>query len=248
MITEFPLFLFTLFGGTAAGAYVFLWAFPATKSKKRLAVPLVALILLAIGGIALLLHLGHPERMFNAFANSSAGITREAVTTGLFGVLVLVDLIVALRSDKPAPKALNVLAAIAGVLLLLAMGFAYSVLKGVPAWSNWATVPLFVVGGLSAGICMLPLFDAAIVRNGGFALCAAALNVLFACIAIAVGMHFSSVGFSMMPFICAAVVAVVTAVVAYLAKSRNGSAFAVLAFVLAIASVAIARYAFYMVV
>ena len=76
MISEFSLFLFTLLGGTAAGAYVFSWAFPAGKGKKRWLLPLVSLVLLAIGGVALLLHLGHPERMFYAFTNLSAGITR----------------------------------------------------------------------------------------------------------------------------------------------------------------------------
>jgi len=250
MITEFPLFLFTLLGGTAAGTYVFAWAFPVREDKKHWLMSFVALVLLAISGIALLTHLGHPERMFNAFSNPNAGITREAFATGLFGVLVLAEFIVALKTNKPAPKGLRAVAAIAGLLLLVAMGAAYVVFHGVPAWANWATVPLFVVGGLSAGICALPLFDAGlehnVAHNSVFATIAALLNVLFACTCAAVGMHFMSVGFSVLPFACAAVIAVAAAVVAYLAKARTSTAYPRVAFLLAFVAVIVARYAFYM--
>ena len=247
MISEFALFLFTLLGGTAAGAYVFSWAFPMGEGRKRWTLPLCALILLAIGGVALLMHLGHPERMFLAFSNPSAGMTREGLTTGLFGVLVLADLILSLRA-KPAPKALGIVTAFAGVLLLVAMGSAYMQFSGVPAWSNWTSMALFVVGGISAGACLLPLFDAQIARNSTFAICAVAVNALFACTAIATGAHLASTGFSVMPFICAAVLALAAAVVACLAKEREGAAFSALAFALALIAVIVARYAFYLVV
>lgn len=245
MISEFALFLFTLLGGTAAGAYVFAWAFPMGEGKKRWVLPLVSLILLAIGGVALLMHLGHPERMFLAFSNPQSGITREALATGPLGVLVLVDFILGLRSSKPAPKALGIVTAIAGVLLLVAMGSAYVDFHGVPAWANWTSMALFVVGGLSVGASILPLFDTEIARKNAFAVCAAVLNVLFACTAIATGMHFAANGFSIMPFICGAVVAVAAAVVAYMAKNREGITMPALAFVLAFVAVAIVRYAFY---
>lgn len=248
MISEFALFLFTLLGGTAAGAYAFSWAFPAREGKKRWLLPCVSLVMLAIGGVALLLHLGHPERMLFAFANPNAGITREGLTTGLFGVLVLVDFIIALRTGKAAPKALGIVTAIAGVLLLLAMGSAYMQFHGVSAWDNWTTMPLYVVGGFSAGVLALPLFDSAIARNNAFAICAAVLNALFACTAIATGAHFASLGLSIIPFVCAAVAAIAAAVVAWLAKGREGVAFSALAFLLAFVAVIVARYAFYMVV
>lgn len=248
MISEFPLFVFTLLGGTAAGAYILAWAFPAGEGKKRWLLPCASLVFLAIGGVALLLHLGHPERMLYAFSNPNAGITREGITTGLFGVLVLVDFVMALKSGKPAPKALGILTAAAGVLLLLAMGSAYMQFHGVPAWDNWTTMLLYVVGGLSAGALFLPLFDSEIARNNTFAICAAVLNVLFACTAVATGAHFASAGFSILPFICAAVLAVAAAVVAWLAKGREGITFPALAFALAFAAVIVARYAFYMAV
>jgi len=248
MISEFALFLFTLLGGIAAGAYTFAWAYPEGEGAKRWLLPGASLVLLAIGGLALLLHLGHPERMFYAFSNPNAGITREGLATGLFGVLVLVDFIVALRTEKSLPKALGIVTAIAGLLLLLAMGSAYTQFYGVPAWGNWTSMLLFVVGGLSAGVLALPLFDTEIARNNTFAICAAVVNALFACTAIATGAHFASLGFSITPFVCAAVAAIAAAVVAWLAKGRQGVAFPAIAFLLAVVAVIVARYAFYMVV
>lgn len=248
MISEFALFLFTLLGGIAAGAYIFAWAYPTGEGTKRWVLPCASLVLLAIGGVALLLHLGHPERMFYAFSNPNAGITREGLATGLFGVLVLVDFVVALRTGKPVPKVLGIVTAVAGVLLLLAMGSAYIQFHGVPAWDNWTTMLLFVVGGLSAGVLALPLFDAEIARNSTFAIVAAILNVLFACTAIATGVHFMSIGFAIVPFVLAAAAAIAAAVVAWLAKDRQGITFPALAFLLAVAAVVVARYAFYMVV
>lgn len=248
MITEFSLFLFTLLGGTAAGAYALAWAFPASDDKKRLALPLVALILLAISGVALLLHLGRPDRMLLAFSNPAAGITQEGLATGLFGALVFVNLIFALRKGKTAPKALGIATGIAGIILIAVMGFAYTTFFGVRAWVNWTTVPLFVVGGLSAGAGLLPLVVPGVENNKAFAICAAVLNVLFACTAIATGLHFASLGLSMTLFVCGAIAAVAAAITAYAAKGRNGLALPALCFVLAFAAVAIARYGFYMIV
>ncbi|MCR5582618.1 MAG: dimethyl sulfoxide reductase anchor subunit [Eggerthellaceae bacterium] len=248
MISEFSLFLFTLLGGTAAGAYAFTWAFPTGESKRRWLLPGIALVLLAIGGVALLLHLGHPERMLFAFSNLSAGITREGITTGLFGALVLVDLIFAIRSNKPVPKALGIVTALAGVALLVAMGSAYTQFHGVTAWANWTSMALFVIGGLSAGVCLISLCNAGIARNGSFGICAVALNVLFACTAIALGAHFATIGYSLIPFICSAALAIAAAISSWLAKGRDGFACIALSFALALAAVIIARYAFYLVV
>lgn len=247
-MSEFPLFVFTLLGGIAAGAYVFAWAFPEGEDKKHWKLPLFALILLAIGGVALLSHLGHPLRMFYAFSNPNAGITREGVTTGLFGVLVLICFIFSYRKGKIAPKAVGIVTALAGLLLLVAMGSAYIQFYGVPAWSGWPTMPLFIVGGLSAGICVLPLFDDEIANKRSFALCAAIMNILFACTSIAVGVHFTSLGLSIVPFIVAAVIAVLAAVISFGVKGRKSDPHPVFAFFLAFVAVTVARYAFYLVV
>ena len=73
MISELPLFLFTLLGGTAAGIYAFSAIFPkALQGKKNLIGPTIALVLLAVGGVALLFHLGRPERMLKALQEKAA--------------------------------------------------------------------------------------------------------------------------------------------------------------------------------
>ena len=69
MITEFALFVFTTLGGLAAGLYILAALFPVEGKRNNLIITIVPLVMLAIGGVALLGHLGHPERMFNAFAN-----------------------------------------------------------------------------------------------------------------------------------------------------------------------------------
>lgn len=248
MITEFSLFLFTLLGGLAAGAYAVACLFPPAEDKqpeKPWLLGVCALVLLAISGVALMMHLGHPERVFNAFANPNAGITREGFATGLFGVLVLADVILAFKNGKPSPRALMIAAGVAGVLLLLAISFAYLAFTGVPAWTNIATLPLFLVGGLATGAAALPLFDKSIVEKKPFVLTVVVLNALFACTSLLLGMHFQSLGMDMIPFVLACAVSVAAAVVAYMQISKPEANYALIVCVLTLVGVAIARYAFY---
>lgn len=248
MITEFSLFIFTLLGGLAAGAYAIACIFPPAEDKqpeKPWLLPLCALILLGISGIALMMHLGHPERVFNAFANPNAGITREGFATGLFGILVLVDFILAIKSGKPSPRGLTIAAGVAGVLLLIAIACAYLAFAGVPAWTDWSTFPLFVVGGLATGAAALPLFDKSLSQKKPFVLTVVVLNALFACTALLLGMHFSSLGMDMVPFIVAGAIAVGAAVVAYLSINKPEANYALIVCALTLIAVAVARYAFY---
>ena len=111
MITEFALFIFTMIGGLACGLYIIAALFPVEGKRNNLLVSIVPLVLLAIGGIALLMHLGHPERMFNAFANPEAGITQEGICTTLFGIVLVIDLALTWFKEG-APRALRIVGAI----------------------------------------------------------------------------------------------------------------------------------------
>ena len=107
MISEFSLFVFTTLGGLGAGLYAAAALSPVQGKRANLLVPIITLVCLGIGGVALLLHLGHPERLFNAFANPGSGITQETIVSMVFGALVVVDL--ALTFFKGAsPRALRV--------------------------------------------------------------------------------------------------------------------------------------------
>lgn len=244
MISEFPLFVFTLLGGMAAGSYVLAGFLPRKEEAKPWLLPLVALVLLAVSGVALLLHLGHPERMLNAFSHLGAGITLEGYTMILFGVVVLVDLVVGLRAGKPN-RVVGIVGSIAGALLLCAMGFAYGQFLGTPAWNSFATYPLFIVGGLALGAPLAALFV-----KGGYTCAPLALGVivaegLTAASLVAAGVHFAHCGLGIAPFIVGAVIVVMAAIVAAYARKSSASWCVWCVLVLTVIGVAIARYAFY---
>ena len=247
MISEFPLFVFTLLGGAAAGAYAFCAVFPekADSSKKGIAFPLTCLILLAVSGLCLLTHLGHPERMFNTFSNFSAGITQEGIAMIAFGLVTLIDVILVAAKGE-TPRWLRIVGGVLGVLLLVAMANAYSQLLNVPAAATLAVVPFFVVGGLALGGALYGAFMSAPYQKGAYLWTSIVVAVLMLATLIAMGLHFASIGLDSVPFIAGAVVGPVAAAVVMLACSKaNKSWGAVAVLALMFVGVAIARYAFY---
>ena len=247
MISEFPLFVFTILGGMAAGAYVFVSFVPMRKSARPWAFPALVLVLLAISGIALLTHLGRPALVLNAFKNPTSGITLEGFATMLFGVLVVVDFVLALM--KKQSRVVHVLAAIAGVLLLLAMGYAYASFAGVVVWGTWQTYLLFVFGGLAMGATLAAFFTDGGYGNATLAI-ATMVALVLGIISIAlVGAVFAGNGYEPAAFIVGAVLVALAACVAWYARKKGDSTvFVAGAFALAFIGVAVARYFFYAVV
>ena len=244
MISEFPLFLFTLLGGAAAGAYVFAGLFPRNEARKPWLFPLIALVLLGASGIALLTHLGRPERVFGAFANPGAGITLEGYTMIFFGLMALVDLVVCARAGKPN-RAVAIVAAIAGLLLLCAMGYAYGQFIGTPLWNTPATYPFFIVGGLALGSALVAPFVKDGYANTAMFACALIAMLLAAVSCIAVGAHFAANGASFAPFAAGAVACALAAGAAAYARFKKASWATWTALALIVVGMAIARYAFY---
>lgn len=246
MISEFPLFVFTLLGGMAAGSAVFLAFLPPKESGKPWASSAAILVLLAVSGVALLLHLGRPERVLFAFSNPTSGITLEGWATLVFGTLVAVDFALSLLR-KRAIRLVRVLAAAAGVLLLCAMGYAYASVLAVPAWGTWLSYPFFVFGGLALGSLLAAFFVEGGLANGTVSLWACTSLVLAFASLIGEGAGFCALTLSALPFVVGCVLlAASTGVSLY---GRKGASWALpCAFVLAFAGVAVARYAFYAVV
>lgn len=247
MIPEFPLFVFTLLGGAAAGAYAFSAVFPQKQdnAKKDVAFPLVCLVLLAVSGLCLLMHLGHPERMFNAFSNFGAGITQEGFAMVGLGVMVVVDL--AFCAVKGAsPRWVRIAGAAFGVLLLAAMANAYSQLHNVPAAATFAVVPFFFVGGLALGDALFALFADKPYAKGAYLWASIAVVALLAVTLAVMGAHFASIGLSAVPFIAGLVIAPVAGVMVMLASMKADKAWAApCVCALVLVGIAIARYAFY---
>lgn len=169
MMEILPLLVFTTFGGAAAGAYVFAvyrrLCVRATdagadeqadaSASRAWLFPLACIVLLAIGLVGTLAHLGQPLRFINGMANPASMISQESYWAIAFGVLMVVDF--AIAKVKGAPLfAVQCLAAVAACGLMVVTGLAYEACAFLPAWACAVTVPLFIVGDLAmgAGVCL----------------------------------------------------------------------------------------------
>ena len=244
MFSEFPLFVFTILGGLAAGSYVFAAFFPpAIDKKKPWLLPLIALILLAIGGIALMFHLGRFERMFLAFANPAAGIAQEGYVTVLFGIAVLVDLIVG-KVKNAALKPVRIICAVCGLAFAIVTGLAYMSYGTVEAWASWQTVLLFAVGDLAIGAALVRMLDYSSEVKSAAGKTSCILYGLFACVALLEAVFFISIGVDFIMQIIALVVALAATILPFIWK-KEGKETSVIIFVCIAIAVLISRYAFY---
>lgn len=254
MIPEFALFVYTSLAGLAGGLYAADAVFSkmaridAAARFRRWVIPLVALLLLAISGAALLLHLGRPERVLLAFSNPIAGIAQEGYATIAFGLAVVVDFIVSLARRK-AVYAPRVVVALLGLALSIVMAVAYFSYDTQTAWSTWQTFPLFVIGNLLLGYAAYWLFAQTTQwGNRGF-LVFAVFAVLYAITAVAEIIHYSSVAPAGVPVMVVGLCAIAVSLACLLLAKRKGSRFRTLyvtALTCAIVSILLIRYGFYM--
>lgn len=245
MVSELPLLLYTVLGGLAAGLYAGLALFPQARSAKRpWFVPALALALLACGGIALLFHLGHAERMLNAFRNIQAGITQEGYITVILGIIIVADLVYALVK-KAGLRWLEIAGGIAGILFMLITSNAYFKLVPIAALHSWETFALFLASDLAMGFVLAVLLidneDAKARANRVSTILAgvAALAMLLE------GLHYSACGVSASAIFVGAAFAVAAAACALLAR-KYGKALYVTAFALVFVAATLSRYGFYL--
>lgn len=247
MISEFPLFAFTTLGGMAAGSYVFAAAFPIEEKQKRpWLLPVACLVFLGAGGLLLLTHLGHPERLLNAFANPRAGIAQEAYTMIAFGVTVVVDAVFCFVKGS-SPRWLRVASAACAVLMMIAMGVAYFSVSGMAPWASWETIALFLTGDIAMGSAFYALCHPRSYRKAPYSGISTAVGFAAAAVMLLASARFSACGYSATPFVVGAVlelVGVVLIAVAWRGRFSPRIASAA-AFVFIFAATAIARYAFY---
>ena len=247
MISEFSLFVFTTLVGLGAGLYAASAVFPVKGKRPNVAVPLIALVCLGIGGIALLLHLGHPERMFNAFANPATGITQEAIASMAFGAIVFVDLVLAFLKGA-VPRALRIVGAVVALVFCFIMGMAYYAYESQVAWHAFPTIPLFLCGDLALGALLLGTVDSKVAEKKPFVWTSAILAVLAVITFAAEGAHFAAIGLGAIPFLAAAVLGVAVVVAVWLSQRDGGERMYWIAFAAMFVAVVVARYAFYAVI
>ena len=245
MISEFTLFVFTLLGGISAGTYLMGAVFPRkSEDSKAWIFPLVCLVLLGAGLLCVLFHLQQPQRFLNALANPTSGITLEAYFSIPFCLVLFVDAALLLFKKKDV-RWLKIVGGLLACGLMFAMSYMYLMSANVPAWYSWETLPFYVVLDLALGAAVYPLFVKDIARADAYSVTSAVLQVLAAIVAALEGAHFASVGLSPIPFAVGAIALAASAVFAFRAKGDRARVFALVACVLTVAGVAVARYAFY---
>ena len=164
MELQWPLILFTTFVAWSAGLFGAQGAAALAGEGRRAQMPALigSAALLAVGGIAVLFHLEHFERIFNGFGNPTSGITQELVCVVVVGALMVVAFVVLRRAaggdGAPAlPKWLAALMIAAAALLVLVTGHSY-MMAARPAWDS----PLGPLTLLGAACAAGPLTFAAI--------------------------------------------------------------------------------------
>ncbi len=143
MDVQWALVFFTLFAGLGVGLIVAVavteWLGKAEAVRFPAAV--IALVALAIGGIASVFHLGHPERIFGALGHPGSGIFLEMLLIGLTGIGIIAYMIMLkTRTSEGARKAMVTVTALPAIVLSFAVGNSY-VMLARPAW-NTLILPL----------------------------------------------------------------------------------------------------------
>lgn len=158
------LLVFSVLGGASAGLAVMNFAVPLGKQaqdRKKNAefiVYVVALVLLGIGLIASMLHLGQPFRFLNGLSNPSSMISQESYWSIGLGILMLACAILA-KMKGEIPTILKGLTAFAACGLLVVSALAYALPLGMIGWSDGSTVPFIILGNLILGTAILALLD-----------------------------------------------------------------------------------------
>lgn len=244
------LFLFTLLGGMAAGAYAFETCFQRTRTGERpWLVPLVIVVLFAVGMIAASTHVQSIPRALASVSagtvNFGSGMVKEVAASGIFFVLVIVDLIITL-AKKNSPFALRVVAAVAAVVCMVLMATAYVDVYGNAVWSNApATVLSFFAGDLAMGLGLCAVLGSVDVTKKPALY---ALLIVDAALAIGLALEvaaFGGQGASPVTQAVGLVVAPVASAALAASKLENKKMLAIVMCALLVIGVAIARYAFY---
>ena len=197
MIELLPLVIFTTFAGAAAGAYIIaafkpLMGAGAGEARgfaagKPWLFPLTCIVLLGIGLLGTLAHLGQPMRFINGMMNPGSMISQESYWAIAFGVLMVVDLVIAKMKGR-VNVIVRTIAAIAACGLVIVTGLAYYRCSFIAVWSEPATIALFAIGNLMLGAAVCLVFT----RTGETA---RALPI--ACLALAAAWMVTSVAFGL---------------------------------------------------
>ena len=139
MELQWPLILFTTLLAWAAGLFAAqcVWALRGRGAKAQMPALIGSVALLAVGGIAVVFHLEHWERIFNGFGHMTSGITQELIAIVVLFVVMVVYFVYLRRSGDEAkvPTWLAVAGIVMAVVLVVVMGHSY-MMASLPAWDS----------------------------------------------------------------------------------------------------------------
>lgn len=153
MEAQWSLVLFTVISG--AGAWLFATSMGGALAKRG-ALPtkvdsIVAIVLLAVGGIASVTHLKHVDRIFEALNHPTSGIFVEAAMIGVLIVLIAVYLIMLVRGAKEGGlKVVGAVAGAVGIVFTVACGSSY-MMEARQAWMTFALPLSYAMSAAAAG-------------------------------------------------------------------------------------------------
>lgn len=154
MEIQWPLLIFSLLASCGGILFAFegLAEFLKVGKSIRFKATIIAIILLVVGGIASVFHLGQPANIMAAAANifSFSGISVEIIVLGIDIILALIYLLVVRSENESACKVVGVLGIIGGILIAFVTGNGY-VMESQAMW-NTIFLPLAYLGtGLAMG-------------------------------------------------------------------------------------------------
>lgn len=138
MEIQIPLVIFTSFLAWAIGIFGTQCILALRKQGEAIQVVslFTSVIVLAVGGIAVVFHLTHPFNLFNGFGHTTSGITQELIAIVLVVVVMVLYFLMLRRSgNNTVPAWLAVVGLIACAILAVAMGHSY-MMNARPAWNN----------------------------------------------------------------------------------------------------------------
>ncbi|MFY1027188.1 dimethyl sulfoxide reductase anchor subunit family protein [Actinobacillus seminis] len=163
---ELPLIFFTVLAQSAVGAFlVFTFVLLQSQNDKSRCyiyrVMFVVLVLLGLGFVASILHLGSPLRAFNSLNRVGESMLSNEIASGaIFFVLAVLYWLISVLDKMPVAlgKLWLIVTSVVGLVFMYMMAHVYF-LATVPTWHTPLTPLAFyltvVVGGLALGYALL---------------------------------------------------------------------------------------------
>ena len=151
---EWPLVVFTFFMALAGGLLAMLGYLSMRKKMSRkfqMSMLVVTLVMFAIGGIGVFMHLQHWERIFNGFGHLSSPITHEFIGVVVFLVVMALYFLFMYRSDESrVPTWVGAVTVVCGLGMPVLSGLSY-MMAADPVWNTWCLIVFYLFDAVMMG-------------------------------------------------------------------------------------------------